>query len=112
MVQITTHVLDLAHGKPAQGIGTTLYQGAGPDREEVGKGTTDADGRILEWCNGETLTDGIYSIVFASGRYFMDRGGDTFYPHVEIVFRVTESEAHYHVPLLLSPWGYSTYRGS
>ena len=112
MSQITTHILDLSRGTPARGVTATLYQGARSDRAELAQGVTDADGRISGWLGDETLPGGIYSIAFASGLYFADQGVDTFYPHVEIVFDVIEGGAHYHVPLLLSPWGYSTYRGS
>lgn len=112
MSQITTHILDLSAGAPAPGVAATLYQGVGPDRAELAQGVTDADGRISGWLGDGTLPGGIYSIAFASGRYFSDRGVDTFYPCVEVVFDVAQGGAHYHVPLLLSPWGYSTYRGS
>ena len=112
MSQITTHILDLSLGMPARGVAAILYRGTGADRTELGQGVTDTDGRISRWLGDETLPGGTYSIIFASGRYFADRGVDTFYPHVEIVFGVAEGGVHYHVPLLLSPWGYSTYRGS
>jgi len=112
MSQITTHILDLSCGMPARGVAATLWRGAGPDRVELARGVTDTDGRISGWLGGEALSGGAYSITFASGRYFADRSVDTFYPHVEIVFDVAEGGAHYHVPLLISPWGYSTYRGS
>lgn len=112
MSQITTHILDLSLGKPARGVAATLYRGEGKDRKELTKGVSDADGRISGWLGDDRLPGGIYSIAFASGRYFADRGMNTFYPRVEIVFDVVEGGTHYHVPLLLSPWGYSTYRGS
>ncbi len=112
MSQITTHILDLSHGTPARGVAATLWRGAGTDRVELAKGVTDTDGRIAGWLSGETLPGGAYSITFASGRYFAAQGVDTFYPHVEIIFDVAKGGAHYHVPLLISPWGYSTYRGS
>ena len=106
MARITTHVLDTAKGRPAQGIAITLSILDGEWRT-VGRGSTDADGRL------RTLTDGIeikratYRLTFETGAY-----GATFFPEVSIVFRVDDPAQHYHVPLLLSPFGYSTYRGS
>ncbi len=92
-------------------MAATLYRGAGAERTELARDVTDADGRISGWLGSAVLPGGVYSIAFASGRYFTGQGMDTFYPYVEIIFDVAEG-SHYHVPLLISPWGYSTYRGS
>lgn len=103
---ITTHVLDTAKGKPAQGIAITLSILEG-DWRTIGRGTTDADGRLRTLTDGVDLTRGTYRLTFETSAY-----GATFFPQVSIVFRVDDPAQHYHVPLLLSPFGYSTYRGS
>jgi len=106
MSHVTTHVLDAATGKPAAGIHVRLlHHGA-----EVATGETDADGRISS-LGPDRLEPGTYDAVFATGPWFADRGVATFYPEVRISFAVGD-DAHYHVPLLLSPFAYSTYRGS
>jgi 5-hydroxyisourate hydrolase len=105
---ITTHVLDTARGKPAAGLGVVLEL---KDKEHwivLSRGTTDAEGRassLLPFDHG--LTIGTYRLTFAVGPW-----QDGFFPEVSITFRVTDPDEHYHVPLLLSPFGYSTYRGS
>ena len=101
MAGITTHVLDTAKGKPAAGMRLTLRRGD----EELFAGETDADGRARL---ADKAEPGTYTVVFDTGTY--NEGG--FYPEVTIVFVVTGGNEHYHVPLLLSPFGYSTYRGS
>ena len=101
MAGITTHVLDTAKGKPAAGIRMTLTRGD----EVIVETATDDDGRA-RLC--EQATPGIYKLVFATGAY----NSDGFYPQVTIEFRIEAASQHYHVPLLLSPFGYSTYRGS
>jgi 5-hydroxyisourate hydrolase len=79
----------------------------------VGKGTTNADGRISELISAEvTIAPGVYRLIFDTGKYFAHNQSESFYPQVTIVFRVADQTQHYHVPLLLSPFGYSTYRGS
>ena len=101
---ITTHVLDTSRGKPAAGIAVTLERSM-PDGQwsEVGRGTTDNDGRLRTLTTGDVAA-GTYRLTF-------DVSGP-FYPNVVIIFNVADGAQHYHVPLLLSPWGYSTYRGS
>jgi 5-hydroxyisourate hydrolase len=102
---ITTHVLDTARGCPAVGVPVVLERAAGPDWDLVGRGTTDADGRARE----------LFSSPPEPGRYRLtfDTGAQSrFYPEVSVTFVVEPGEEHYHVPLLLSPFGYSTYRGS
>ncbi len=112
MSQITTHILDQSAGTPAEGVQVTLYRGSGDSREWMAEGTTDSDGRIGDLVDDGPLPGGVYSIAFGCGDYFRRRGIETFYPHVDIVFNIAGDGQHYHVPLLLSPWGYSTYRGS
>lgn len=103
MAGITTHVLDTSRGKPAAGIAITLRRGG----EILAEGRTDHDGRmrVLE---PDRVERGPYRITFATGEY----NPDGFFPEVTIDFRIDDVAQHYHVPLLLSPFGYSTYRGS
>lgn len=107
MSGITTHVLDTANGRPAAGIAVRLEIQVRNEWREVGRGETDADGR-LRTLTGPVIEPGTYRITFATGAYFPEG----FYPEASIVFRVTDASVHYHVPLLLSPFGYTTYRGS
>ncbi len=109
---ITTHVLDTATGKPAQGVSLYLYQLRGDDFIELASGTTNSDGRVTDLLEADhTLDVGTYKMKFILNEYF-DKGSISyFYPYAEIVFKVTDN-SHYHIPLLLSPYGYSTYRGS
>jgi 5-hydroxyisourate hydrolase len=113
-MSVTTHVLDVARGKPAAGMTVTLDQGLGAKGWVlVGQGETDADGRLRTLMPaGKSLVPGPYRLVFETGRYFGALGISTLYPHITIVFDAAAGEAHYHVPLLLSPFGYTTYRGS
>jgi 5-hydroxyisourate hydrolase len=110
---ITTHVLDTAAGRPAAGVPVVLEMRRGDAWEPVGQGTTDDDGRL-----GDLLPDGreagpaAYRLRFDTAAYFRTRGVTGFYPEVAIQFEVTDAGEHHHVPLLLSPFGYSTYRGS
>jgi 5-hydroxyisourate hydrolase len=114
MSAITTHVLDVARGKPAAGVTVMLEQGQGSKGWVlVGQGETDADGRLRTLMPADaSLVPGPYRLVFETGRYFSALGTRTLYPHIAIVFEAAAGEAHYHVPLLLSPFGYATYRGS
>jgi 5-hydroxyisourate hydrolase len=108
---ISTHVLDTARGHPAAGLEVVLERG-GTGWEELGRGVTDADGRIGELLPpGAELEDGRYRLTFDTGQYFRTVGDAAFYPEVSIVFTVA-GRGHHHVPLLLSPFGYTTYRGS
>lgn len=107
MSLITTHVLDNSTGQPAAGIDVVLHA---EDGTELARGRTDADGRIGE-LGPESLPEGMYRLQFATGAYFQKRGVESFFPEVVITFNVA-AEDHYHVPLLLSPFAYSTYRGS
>jgi 5-hydroxyisourate hydrolase len=113
MSAITTHVLDTMRGLPAMGIAVLLERAGDSGMETISGGITDGDGRIRELLpNGEMLEPGTYRLSFDTGAYFTATGVEGFYPEVSIVFAVREGETHYHVPLLLSPYGYSTYRGS
>lgn len=111
MSQLTTHILDTTKGKPASGIKIILYQQE-DNWKEMATGITNADGRIQNLLEeGQPLAYGIYKMKFETGAYFELEGVSSFYPFIEIVFQITTAE-HYHVPLLLNPFGYSTYRGS
>ena len=112
MSQITTHILDTTKGKPAANVSIALLQQAGDDWQEIARGMTNADGRIPDLLPKEMQVElGVYKMKFYTQEYFARDGTANFYPFVEIVFTVAEN-AHYHVPLLLNPFGYSTYRGS
>ena len=108
MGTLSTHVLDTSLGRPAQGVGVRLETAAG---EPLGAGATDNDGRVGT-IGPDRLEAGDYRLRFASGDYFAAQGTQGFYPEVVVVFTVADAEAHYHVPVLLNPYGYSTYRGS
>ena len=113
MSGITTHVLDTSRGRPAEGVPATLEVEAAGGWKLLGKGTTNSDGRITDLTSPDTqLTAGVYRLIFDTGRYFAAQQLKAFYPQVTIVFRIEDTSQHYHVPLLLSPFGYSTYRGS
>ncbi|MBE7169748.1 MAG: hydroxyisourate hydrolase [Williamsia sp.] len=112
MSQLTTHVLDTSRGKPAEGILVILYADGSGNWQEMAKGTTNADGRIADLLpTGILLAAGLYKIKFFTRPYFEQLAVASFYPYVEIVFEIS-SQAHYHIPLLLGPFGYTTYRGS
>jgi 5-hydroxyisourate hydrolase len=110
---ITTHVLDTARGRPAAGLRVVIEIRSKKGRFRVlGRGTTDANGRIGDLLPEGRLRRGTYRLTFDTARYFRARGGRGFYPSVAVLFEIREPGQHYHVPLLLSPFGYSTYRGS
>ena len=112
MSQITTHILDTTHGRPATGVSIILYKGDNDQWTEIAKGITNEDGRIADLLKKDVvLLKGIYKIRFETKDYFNKKGIETFYPYVEIIFDITTQE-HYHIPLLLNPFGYSTYRGT
>ncbi|WP_299168748.1 hydroxyisourate hydrolase [uncultured Arthrobacter sp.] len=108
---VTTHVLDTGTGRPAVGIAARLHRQAPDDWEEVAQGTTDDDGRITS-LGPTALEAGTYRIDFETGPYFAATGTETFFPSVSLIFELTDPAQHYHVPLLISPFAYSTYRGS
>jgi 5-hydroxyisourate hydrolase len=108
---LSTHVLDAALGQPAAGVHVTLEHRAGDGRwQRLGNGVTDADGRVPDLAAGR-LQPGTHRLTFATGEYFAATDQAGFYPEVSVTFTVTD-ERHYHVPLLLSPFAFSTYRGS
>lgn len=108
MSHITTHVLDTTLGLPAAGIAVAL---SGPSGSIIAVGQTDADGRVGS-LGPDVLPAGDYRIEFQTGAYFAAAGRATFYSRVTLEFILADQSAHYHVPLLLSPFAYSTYRGS
>ncbi|MDQ3369173.1 MAG: hydroxyisourate hydrolase [Myxococcota bacterium] len=109
---ITTHVLDTAAGRPGRNIAIELERATGATWQPVGRGTTDDDGRLRTLTPAGPVEPGTYRIRFATGAYLAALGQTGFFPVVEIQFTVDDGAQHYHVPLLLSPYGYSTYRGS
>ncbi len=113
MSPITTHILDIGLGTPAAGVTVKLYQiDAQGNRQPVRQGTTNDDGRVADLLPAGTAINGLFSLVFEIEEFFTRSERESFYPFVEVTFRVNEERGHYHVPLLLSPFGYSTYRGS
>jgi 5-hydroxyisourate hydrolase len=104
-MSLSTHVLDASTGLPAEGLEVVVELDGG----ELLEGRTDADGRIRELGDAGV---GVHRIRFDTGTYFDAKGVSTFYPEVIVTFRITDADAHHHVPLLLSPYAYSTYRGS
>ncbi len=114
MSTITTHVLDGALGRPAAGVPVTLERQTGDDAWTVlGRGVTDAEGRLRTLLReGTALAAGVYRLTFDTQLYFAAQKLEGFYPYVRIIFTVRDPAQHYHVPLLLSPHGYTTYRGS
>ena len=111
MSPITTHVLDTSRGAPAVGVPVVLERAVDSGWQLVGRGTTDADGRVRDLL-ASPLAVGRYRLSFDTEAYFNAVGEASFYPEVSVAFVVERGEEHYHVPLLLSPFGYSTYRGS
>ncbi|GAA2119443.1 hydroxyisourate hydrolase [Nocardioides bigeumensis] len=107
MASLSTHVLDTAAGRPAVGVHITLESDSGA---VIGEGATDADGRVSS-IGPEPLPTGDYRLRFDTGRWYEFQGVAAFYPEVVVTFRI-QADEHHHVPLLLSPYGYSTYRGS
>lgn len=114
MSAITTHVLDTSRGRPANGVRVRLeLETADGSWKQIGKGTTDTDGRARDLLpDGFALHGGVYRLTFETGAYFAAQQIEGFFGEVTIVFTIRDPEQHYHVPLLLSPFGYSTYRGS
>ena len=110
---ITTHVLDTARGVPAVAVPVVLEQQNGDSWMSLAMGHTDSDGRLHDLLSDSTtFVHGIYRLTFDTNTYFASFGIAVFYPSVQVTFTVSDTAKHYHVPLLLSPFGYSTYRGS
>lgn len=111
-MSISTHVLDTARGRPATGVPVTLsHRPAGGAWSVLGTAVTDGDGRVRE-LGGGVLDAGVYRLEFDTALYFSQSGTSGFYPEVSVVFTLAHPGGHVHVPLLLSPFGYSTYRGT
>ncbi len=108
---ITTHILDTSKGRPAQDVEVTLERKTDSGWAQVGTGRTNDDGRVTDLMDGN-LTAGDFRISFAVGAYYARLKEECFYPSVSIEFTVRAADEHYHVPLLLNPFGFSTYRGS
>lgn len=113
MSQITTHILDTTRGMPAQNVPISLYAQKGNVWEKLAGGLTNADGRIQGLLADDVkLSAGIYRMHFETSAYYEMNQEKGFYPYVDIVFELDSAGAHYHIPLLLTAFGYSTYRGS
>lgn len=108
---ITTHVLDTGNGRPAAGVAARLEARTADGWQGIADGVTDDDGRIKN-LGPEQLDAGTYRIEYQTGEYFQATNTETFFPTVALTFSLTDPTQHYHVPLLLSPFAYSTYRGS
>ena len=113
-MSLSTHVLDAARGRPARGVVVVLERRGPGGWEHVARATTDDDGRVRDWSpSGVDLpAAGAHRLTFDTGSWFAAQGLDAFYPEVAVTFTVTDPDEHHHVPLLLSPFAYSTYRGS
>lgn len=111
MSTLSTHILDAASGQPATDVRVALDRRDGDCWQPLGEGVTDDDGRVRDLAAGG-LGAGVHRLVFSTGDYFAATGQTGFYPEVSVVFEVTDPNRHYHVPLLLSPFAFSTYRGS
>ncbi len=113
MSTISTHILDTARGRPAAGVNVSLeILNAGEGWSPLSQGTTDDDGRIKQFVLREQqLGPGTYRLVFTVAQYFESQDQPSFYPEVSVTFMIEAGAEHYHVPLLISPYGYSTYRG-
>ncbi|HEX2254462.1 MAG TPA: hydroxyisourate hydrolase [Thermoanaerobaculia bacterium] len=113
MSGLSTHVLDTARGRPAAGLAVRLERREGEGWRELRRATTGADGRVAALLpEGTPLTAGDYRLTFDVGVWLAAQGTGGFYPEAAVVFTVRRPDQHHHVPLLLSPYGYSTYRGS
>ncbi len=113
MGRISTHILDISRGRPAAEVPVALERvNEDGNWQELGRAFTDADGRVEGFADAGPLQAAVHRLRFDVAEYFRAQGATSFYPFVEIVFEIARAEEHYHVPLLLSPFGYSTYRGS
>jgi 5-hydroxyisourate hydrolase len=108
MATLSTHVLDSGTGRPAEGVEVLLEH----EGEVLARAVTDPDGRIREWGSDVIVTTGTFRLTFGTGEWFGQQGRECFYPEVTVTFAITDETGHFHVPLLLSAYAYSTYRGS
>lgn len=112
MSQITAHILDTTKGRPVAKVPAILWHQHQDEWKEIARGTTDDNGRISAMLpHDKILENGIYKMKFFTREYFDQYSIQTFYPYIEIIFEISSAE-HYHIPLLVSPFGYTTYRGS
>lgn len=110
---LSVHVLNLENGVPSAGIQVTLEQHSGNQWQALGQGVTNEQGRIAAlFPEQRSFAPGEYRVVFKTGDYYRKVGHDTFFPEIPVIFEVKDTGQHYHIPLLLSPYGFSTYRGS
>ena len=112
MSAITTHILDTSLGRPGAGIRIELHRKSDDAWKLVGQGRTDANGRCADLMEDEKPEPGTYRLIFHAAEYFREQNTKTFYSEIPVIFEVGDSNQHFHVPLLISPFGYSTYRGS
>lgn len=115
--KLTTHVLDTARGRPAAGVGILLYRVSGNSHRKIAEAVTNTDGRTdTPMLEGTAFKAGTYELIFQAGAYLTQTGtpaeNPLFLDQIPVRFGISDARAHYHVPLLLSPYGYSTYRGS
>jgi 5-hydroxyisourate hydrolase len=111
-MSISTHVLDTSIGRPARGVAVRLQRCDGAVLVDLAQAATDDDGRVAALTGSAPALAGRYRLTFDAGSYFRGRGIDSFYREIPIEFTIPDGAGHVHVPLLLSPYGYSTYRGS
>lgn len=109
---LTTHVLDTSTGAPAAGLRLELWSIELGSETPLFAGRCGSDGRVSGLISNGEWARGVYRLRFFSGEYFEEKGVESFYPHCDVTFQVSDTESHYHVPLILSPFGFSTYRGS
>lgn len=110
---LSVHVLNLENGLPSPGVNVTLEKHVGKDWQSLAQGVTNEQGRIGELFPAKQAFEaGEYRVVFKTGEYFKKAGRETFFPEIPVIFEVKNADQHYHIPLLLSPYGFSTYRGS
>lgn len=110
---LSVHVLNLENGLPSPGVNVTLEKHVGQNWQSLAQGVTNEQGRIGElFPEKQAMEAGQYRVVFKTGEYFKKAGRDTFFPEIPVIFEVKNADQHYHIPLLLSPYGFSTYRGS
>ncbi|WP_078086052.1 hydroxyisourate hydrolase [Microbulbifer mangrovi] len=105
---ITTHILDLHRGQPAAGVSVELYCAA----DLIATANTDSDGRIVNWDKSFELAPAHWALVFQLHPWFQQQGGESFFPRATLEFSISDCARHYHIPLLLNQYGYTTYRGS
>lgn len=108
---VSTHVLDTAAGRPADGVWVRLEAATEQGWDLLGEGVTDEDGRVAE-LGPDALGAGVHRLTFGTGGYFARDGRESFFPEVSVTFEIADPDQHYHVPILLAPFAFSTYRGS